>query len=88
MKPRARSTRREVRNPVPALPEARHILDIPPPERAILADLLRDLAIDAAARAQDAWRRHKAPMAVYWKACSVYARHLERVLRGPQWARG
>ena len=82
-KPRAaaRSARREVRNPILALPAARRVAALPDPARALLAALLRDLADDAAQRAQDCWRRHKAPMAAYWKACSVYARHLARVVR-------
>jgi hypothetical protein len=52
-----------------------------PTVRTVLADLLSDLKKDAAARAQKCWRTHKAPMAVYWKAVSVYAGHLARVLR-------
>lgn len=79
-----RSIRREVRNPILALPAAQRILVLPAPERALLAALLQELAIESAARAQEAWRRHKAPMAAYWKACSVYARHLARLLREPR----
>ena len=35
---------------------------------------------DAAQRAQKSWRTHKAPMALYWKAVSVYARHIARAI--------
>jgi len=79
--PASRSARRDVRNPLLALPAARALTALPASQRAVLAAVLQDLAADAGRRAQDSWRRHKAPMAVYWKACSVYARHLARVLR-------
>ncbi|MGK6324663.1 hypothetical protein ACMGDM_16490 [Sphingomonas sp. DT-51] len=42
---------------------------------------LRELRADAQVRADDCWRRHKAPMAAYWKVVSVYAGHVARVLR-------
>lgn len=76
-----RSSRRDVRNPVLALPAAERITRLPWKTRAVLAELLVDLADDARERAQECWRRHKAPMAAYWKAVSVYARHIARVLR-------
>ena len=77
----ARSQRREVRNPILALPAARRVQALSPEQRAVLAEILEALGEDARQRAQDCWTRHKAPMAAYWKACSVYARHLARVLR-------
>lgn len=77
----ARDVRREVRNPILGLPAARRVHRLSEAQRGQLADLLSELAVDAAARAQHCWSRHKAPMAAYWKACSVYARHLARVLR-------
>ena len=76
-----RSTRAEVRNPVLALPAARRLRDAPAPARALLAGLLDDLAADARQRAEACWRKHKAPMAAYWKAVAVYAKHLARALR-------
>lgn len=75
-----RSDRREVRNPVLALPATRRLLALSPEVRELLADILGDLAGDARARAEECWRRHKAPMAAYWKAVSVYAGHLRRVV--------
>jgi len=78
-----RSARREVRNPVLALPAARALQALDPRTRAILADLLADLAADAAHRAQRSWAQHKGIMAAYWKAVSVYARHIRRALRRP-----
>lgn len=74
-------TRREVANPVLALPAARALMRLDPACRAALADVLRDLADDAAARAQRSWAQNKGIMAAYWKAVSVYTRHIRRVLR-------
>lgn len=77
----SRSERREVRNPVLSLPAARHLQRMPRETRLEVANLLFDLASDAARRSETAWHRHKGPMAVYWKAVSVYSRHIARVLR-------
>jgi hypothetical protein len=79
--PIARSNQREVRNPVLALPAARRLLDAPPEVRALVADLLIDLAADARERAQESWRKNKGPMAAYWKAVGAYATHIKNVLR-------
>ncbi len=79
--PPARSARRDVRNPLLALTAARALCALPEDQRLAVAAMLQDLADDAGRRAQESWRRHKAPMAVYWKACAVYARHLARALR-------
>ena len=76
----ARSSRAEVRNPVLALPATRLLLELEPETRARLAAVLFQLAADARQRAERAWRSHKAPMAVYWKAVGVYAGHLARAL--------
>lgn len=77
----ARSDRREVRNPILALPAARRLMDLDPATRAVVADLLKDLGVDAAARAEASWRKSKGPMAAYWKAVAVYARHIRLALR-------
>ncbi|MDE0172414.1 MAG: hypothetical protein OYH76_11725 [Defluviicoccus sp.] len=53
---------------------------LPPPARRALRDALLDLREDALCRAELQWRRHKAPMACYWKAVGVYAGHLARAL--------
>ncbi|MFC2252461.1 hypothetical protein ACETRX_22690 [Labrys portucalensis] len=80
-----RSKLAEVRNPVLALPAARRLADPSEPlTRQDIADLLADLAKDCAQRAQKSWKTHKAPMALYWKATSVYARHLSRAIRRSQ----
>jgi len=71
----------EVHNPLLALPAALRLSAFSPEVRATLGQLLSELSQDAAARAEHSWRRKKAPMAAYWKAVSVYAKHAARVLR-------
>lgn len=78
-----RSSRRDVRNPVLALPAAQRIQALDGESREALQAVLRELAADARERAEQSWRTHKAPMAAYWKAVSVYAGHLARALRSP-----
>ncbi|ASG21963.1 hypothetical protein Y958_11450 [Nitrospirillum viridazoti CBAmc] len=75
-----RSARREVRNPVLALPAARQILDLSRSERRVLGALLRDLAVQARTRAEEAWKARKGIIAAYWQANAVYAKHLARVI--------
>jgi hypothetical protein len=76
-----RSLRPSVRNPVTALPAAQRLAHMPPMVRAELRRLFKELARESRANADKAWRKHKAPMAAYWKACAVYARHISVVLR-------
>lgn len=76
-----RSARREVRNPVLALPSARLLLELPPESRAVLAALLGDLVADARQRAQTSWLKNKGPMAAYWKAVGAYAEHIRRLVK-------
>lgn len=76
-----RSLRTDVRNPVLALPSVVELKALPPEARAALAHVLGDLSDDARDRADKCWRKHKAPMAAYWKAVAVYAGHLKRALR-------
>lgn len=71
----------EVRNPLLRLPAAHRLRAMPPEIRQDLAALLHELSLDARERAELSWRRNKAPMATYWKAVSVYAGHLRRVIR-------
>ena len=72
--------RRQIAKPVLGLPAARALFDLDPLARAALAEVLADLGDDAAARAQRSWAQNKGNMAAYWKAVSVYARHIRRVL--------
>ncbi len=76
-----RSARREVRNPVLALPAVQRLLALDPHTRAVVAEILGDLAIDARGRAQASWLKNKGPMAAYWKAVGAYAGHFRRVCR-------
>lgn len=76
-----RSFRREVRNPVLALPAARLLQSQSPEVRALLRQLFRDLAMDCRAKAQASWLKNKGPMAAYWKACGAYCTHISRVLK-------
>jgi hypothetical protein len=76
-----RSNRPDVRNPVLGLRAAARLAAMPAPVRELLAEILLELAGDARRRANEAWKRHKAPMACYWKAVAVYARHLARAVR-------
>lgn len=70
-----------VRNPVLELSATYRIqATVPHATRLLLGGLLRELADDAAQRAEQCWRKHKAPMACYWKACAVYARHIARAI--------
>ncbi|MBB3349420.1 hypothetical protein [Sphingomonas sp. BK069] len=64
-----------------ALPSVTRLQSLSPTARAELRQLLLELRGDAQVRADDCWRRHKAPMAAYWKVVSVYAGHVARVLR-------
>lgn len=75
-----RANRPDVRNPVLGLPAAKRLLRLPREHRQALRFVLLDLQKDASIRAEKSWRTHKAPMAAYWKACSVYAGHIARVL--------
>lgn len=84
MTPVLRSSRAETRNPVLGLPAAARIRALPPEQRALLGDLLRDLAREADARAEAAWRRRKGPMAAYWRASCTYAKHLARAIDPPR----
>lgn len=76
-----RSSKIDVRNPLLSLPAARAISALPPESRQALAGLLRELSVDAGERAEKSWRKSKGPMAAYWKAVSVYAKHAQRLCR-------
>jgi hypothetical protein len=78
----ARSLRADVRNPLLQLEAARQLAELPPESQAALRALLLAIRADARARADLAWKKHKAPMAAYWKAVAVYANHTARLLRG------
>jgi hypothetical protein len=75
-----RSARREVRNPVLSLPAAQRLRTLPPGQRRLLGDLLREIAAAADAKAERAWKMRKGPMAAYWRATCTYAKHIARAI--------
>lgn len=77
----ARSNRREVRNPVLGLPDAKQAIDsLTVFERGVVRRILLAIRADAQVRADKCWRTHKAPMALYWKCVAVYTGHIARAL--------
>ncbi|WP_262030778.1 hypothetical protein [Microvirga sp. Mcv34] len=79
--PLPRSSRIEVRNPVLALPAFKALHSLPEPAKIAVAGLLDNLSKDAEAKAQASWLKRKGPMAAYWRACAVYAKHIARAIR-------
>ena len=77
----ARSNRLEVRNPVIALPSVKKLDALDETSRSVLRDILMDISTEAKDKAEVSWRKHKAPMAAYWKAVSVYTKHIARVVK-------
>ena len=76
-----RSTQPETRNPLLNLPAAVKMQGLPSSSKAMLRELLLELARDCRERADKCWRTHKPPMAAYWKMNAVYAGHLARLLK-------
>lgn len=76
-----RSARREVRNPVLALPAAQELERLSPEAREALRAVLGAIAHDAAERAERSWRQKKGIMAAYWKGVSTYAKHIRAATR-------
>jgi len=76
-----RSNLPETRNPLLKLPAAQCLAELPGESRAALRQLLTQLGREANEKAALCWRTHKAPMAAYWKAVAVYARHTARLLK-------
>lgn len=77
----SRSSSTVVRNPLLRLPSAQRIADLPPEAREAFRALMHDIRLDARDLAEKSWKKHKAPMAAYWKAVSVYAGHSARLAR-------
>jgi hypothetical protein len=70
----------EVRNPILCLPSFQALASLPDESQEAIRAVLYDLAIDANARAEKCWRKSKGPMAAYWKAVSVYAKHIRAAI--------
>ena len=75
-----RSARRGVRNPVLLLPAATRLCSLPAGQRHLLGDLLREIAANADAKAERAWKKRKGSMAAYWRATCTYAKHIARAV--------
>lgn len=75
-----RSTLPEVRNPMLAIPEVQAIAALPEEARAALRGALLAISASCRLKGNEAWRKHKPPMAAYWKANAVNARHLARAI--------
>lgn len=71
----------QVRNPVLDLPGIAELKALAPVQRGAVVRVLESLSKDARLRADNSWKRHKAPMACYWKAVAVYARHIARAIK-------
>lgn len=80
----SRSLRPEVRNPILNLPAAKRLAALlreNPEVQAEFICLLRELRVDAQARGQHLWDKHKGPMAVYWYSSGVVAGHIARAVK-------
>ena len=53
---------------------------LPDDSKKALKSALIDLRKDALNRANHCWKKHKAPMALYWKVIGVYSGHLARAI--------
>jgi NADPH-dependent ferric siderophore reductase len=77
-----RSARREVRNPMLAIPAVRAaIAEMSSEDRARWRRIMLAIRDDARDRADKAWCKHKPPIAAYWAAVGVLCNHLSRILR-------
>lgn len=52
-----------------------------PSAKAALKLCLLSLREDALHKANYCWKKHKAPMALYWKVVGVYAGHLAKAIK-------
>lgn len=75
-----RTYRRDVRNPILALPAFARLQALPLDAKGALEAVLADLVAEEAALAEKSWKSKKGPMAAYHKAVSVYAKHIRRAL--------
>jgi hypothetical protein len=77
-----RSNRPDVRNPMLALPGVREAAaSVPLEARAAMYRILMALRADSQLKASECWRKHKAPMALYWKCLAVYSGHIAKLFR-------
>lgn len=79
----ARSARREVRNPIYGLAAMEKIRALSPDARDALAAVLAELRVQSAEKAEASWVARKGPMAAYWRAVSLYCRHIRGAVLKP-----
>ena len=53
---------------------------LPSDSKKALKSALQALRLSALAKSQYCWKKHKAPLALYWKVVGVYAGHLSRAI--------
>jgi hypothetical protein len=63
------------------IPEVQDLALLSAEARTGLEKALLGLSKDFRSRGNEAWRKHKAPIAAYWKSNAVYARHLALAIR-------
>lgn len=83
-----RSSRPEVRNPLLGLPAAQRAQEMPPEAREWLIAFLGEIRTASQLKAAHAWRKHKPPLAVYWKVVATMVGHIAKVLRHTDPRRG
>lgn len=77
-----RSSRREVRNPILALPAAQAILaSLTPDQRVAMKRLFRELKGQCRQKEAEAYAKRKGPMTAYWMAAGTYSGHIANVLK-------
>lgn len=76
-----RSSQAEVRNPVLGLKSVQKLIKLfSPALRKALADVLKEIAVEATEKRDLCVRKCKYPMAAYWNAVRVYANHIARAI--------
>ena len=78
-----RSIRPDVRNPLLKFPSAADLQKLPPEARAAIRALCLEASKAWRAHSDECWKKNKPPIAAYWRAWSVNARHLARLCRIP-----
>ncbi|MGO4608387.1 hypothetical protein AB4142_18820 [Variovorax sp. 2RAF20] len=75
-----RSSLATVRNPMLSVPEVQDFAGLPPEALKALHRALLGISDACRKKGNEAWRKHKPPMAAYWKGNAVHARHLARAI--------
>lgn len=54
---------------------------LPKDSKDALRHALSELRKDSLAKANHCWKKHKAPMALYWKVVGVYSGHISKAIK-------